>query len=72
MFEERRKQHPNPHAPTCCGWSFSAVLSATTGDVYTTGRSTSTGINWIDTHQSDKFVRIPRLSNIVFKIVQIR
>lgn len=42
-----------------------------TGDVYTSGRSTSTGITWNEQHQSHSFVRIPRLSNIVFKIVQI-
>ena len=32
LFEKRRQEHPNPHAPTCCGWTFSIVLSPTTGE----------------------------------------
>ena len=71
LFEKRRKENPNPFPPICCGWTFSSVLSSSTGDVYTTGRSTSTGVTWIQTHQSYSYLRIPRLSNIAFKILQI-
>ena len=71
MFEERRKANPNPFPPIACGWNFSSVLSSSTGDVFTCGRGSSTGITWIKGHKSQQLLRIPRLSNIVFKIVQI-
>merc|ERR1711871_850432 len=41
------------------------------GDVYTCGRGSATGISWKKGYKSTKPLRIPRLSNIAFKVMQL-
>ena len=71
MYERRRVEQLSKNEltepPLCVGWKFSAVLSPSTGDMYACGMSKATGI----ARMSMILVRIPRLSNLLYKITQV-